>query len=82
MNLSSSKLEASHVIEIAASDRWQVYRRLQELAIPCCCRTNQPLRVQINDVTTAIQVWSVVRQMTVPRRDLASCLERCWKLCS
>jgi hypothetical protein len=54
--------------EISWGDRWQVYRRLQELAIPCECGTNQPLRYQLQDVTAAIQLWSVVRQLTVPRQ--------------
>jgi hypothetical protein len=76
----SSKPEANQIVEIAASDRWQVYRRLQELAIPCQCGTNQPLTVQINDVATAIQLWSVVRQLTVPRCELAFWLEHCWKV--
>jgi len=79
MNPSSSKPEAGQVIEIAFVDRWQVYRRLQELAIPCRCGTNQPLSVQINDVAAAIQLWSVVRQLTTPRCELASWLEHCWR---
>ncbi len=74
MNRASSK------IEISWGDRWQVYRRLQELSIPCECGTNQPLRYQIKDVTAAIQLWSVVRQLTVPRQELASWLERCWQI--
>jgi hypothetical protein len=80
MNPSSSKPEVSQVIEIAFADRWQVYRRLQELAIPCRCGANQPLRVQVNDAATAIQLWSVVRQLTVPRCDLVCWLERCWQV--
>jgi hypothetical protein len=80
MNPSSSKIETQQEIEISWGDRWQVYRRLQELAIPCECGTNQPLRYQLQDVTAAIQLWSVVRQLTVPRRELASWLERCWQM--
>lgn len=80
MNRSSSKIETKQEIEISWGDRWQVYRRLQELAIPCECGTNQPLRYQIQDVTAAMQLWSVVRQLTVPRRELASWLERCWQI--
>jgi len=80
MNLSSSKTEAAQDVEISWGDRWQVYRRLQELEIPCQCRTNQPLRYQLNDVAAAIQLWSVVRQLTVERRELASWLERCWQI--
>lgn len=80
MNSSSSKLEADQIIEINKSERWIVYRRLQELEIPCRCGTNQPLSYQLNDVTSAIQVWSVVRQLTVPRWELASWLECCWRI--
>lgn len=80
MNRSSSKIETKQEIEISWGDRWQVYRRLQELAIPCECGTNQPLRYQLNDVTAAMQLWSVVRQLTVPRQELASWLERCWQM--
>ncbi len=80
MSRSSSKREAEHEIEISWGDRWQVYRRLQELEIPCQCRTNQPLCYQIQDVAAAIQLWSVVRQLTVPRRELASWLEHCWQM--
>ena len=80
MNSSSSKLEADQIIKINKSERWIVYRRLQELEIPCRCGTNQPLSYQLNDVTSAIQVWSVVRQLTVPRRELASWLECCWRI--
>jgi hypothetical protein len=80
MNSSSSKPAAGQIIEIAASDRWLVYYRLQELGIPCECGTNQPLRYQVDDVKSAIQVWSVVKQLTLPRRELASWLEHCWQL--
>ena len=80
MSRFSSKIEADQKIEISWGDRWQVYRRLQELEIPCQCRTNQPLYYQIQDVAAAIQLWSVVRQLTVPRRELASWLEHCWQI--
>lgn len=80
MNRSSSQIETQQEIEISWGDRWQVYRRLQELGIPCECGTNQPLRYQIKDVTAAIQLWSVVSQLTVPRRELACWLERCWQI--
>ena len=80
MSRFSSKIEADQKIEISWGDRWQVYRRLQELEVPCQCRTNQPLYYQIQDVAAAIQLWSVVRQLTVPRRELASWLEHCWQI--
>lgn len=79
MNPSNSQPTVG-LIEISWADRWQVYRRLQELTIPCECGPNQPLKYQINDVAAAIQVWSVVKQVTAPRRDLASWLELCWTM--
>ncbi|MGB5963102.1 MAG: Asr1405/Asl0597 family protein [Coleofasciculaceae cyanobacterium] len=79
MNPSSYKPDDSgQIVEICWSERWQVYRRLQELSIPCQCRTNQPLVAQIEDVTAAIQLWSVVRQVTLRRCEQASWIERCW----
>ncbi|MCA1994959.1 MAG: hypothetical protein LDL41_23355 [Coleofasciculus sp. S288] len=82
MNPSSFQPEADQEqeIEISWADRWQVYHRLQELEIPSQCGANQPLCAQINNVVAAIQLWSVVRQLTVPRRELASWLEQCWKI--
>ena len=76
---SSQPLEVSQMIEVNWADRWQVYQRLQELSIPCWCDTNQPLRVQIDDVASAVQLWSVLRQLTTPRQDLVHWLERCWQ---
>ncbi|MBW4647365.1 MAG: hypothetical protein KME06_01490 [Kastovskya adunca ATA6-11-RM4] len=78
MNPSSFQSETKQTIEVDWVDRWQVYRRLQELSISCQCGSNQPLTVQIDDVKTAVQVWSVVRQITVPRWGLVGWLERCW----
>lgn len=79
MNPSKSKSEGGQIVEISGSDRWQVYRRLQELSIPCKCGSNQPLIAQIDDVTAAIQLWSVVRQITLRRCEQASWIERCWR---
>lgn len=75
----SSQSETKHAVEINRVDRWQVYHRLQELEIPCSCETNQPLTVEVNSVTTAVQLWSVVRQLTAPRQDLIQNLKQCWK---
>jgi hypothetical protein len=80
MNPSSSKPEAKQIIEIAFADRWQAYQRLQELGISCQCCTNQPLMAEINNVAAAIQLWSVVRQLTIPRRELAYWLEGCLRI--
>ena len=67
------------MVKVNWADRWQVYQRLQELGIPCWCATNQPLTVDIAEVAAAVQLWSVVRQLTVSRQELVCLLERCWQ---
>lgn len=80
MNLSSNdQLKTQQVLDIDWADRWLVYHRLRDLAIPCSCETNQPLRVEINSSTTAMQVWSVCQQLKAPRNYLVSWLKRCWQ---
>ncbi|OKH28382.1 Asr1405/Asl0597 family protein [Chroogloeocystis siderophila] len=76
---SGASLNVGETVEVNGIDRWQIYQRLQELAIPCWCVTNQPLRVRVVDVTTAIQLWSVSRQFKMSRHDLVCWLERCWE---
>ena len=66
-------------LEIDPIDRWTVFNRLQELSIPCQCSCNQPLCVDIATVASALQVWSVIQQVTQSRGDLVSHLERCWR---
>lgn len=61
-------------------DRWQVYQRLQELQIPCSCATNQPLRVEINSVTQAMQLRSVLKQINCSRQELQQWVQHCWQL--
>lgn len=80
MNLSHPSLEISQVIAVNGAYRWEVYRRLQELEIPCDCSTESPLRASISTPTAALQVWSVLRQATTPRRELALWLQDCWRL--
>jgi hypothetical protein len=72
--------ESGETIHVARQDRWQVYQRLQELSVPCSCFTDKPLQVQVHSATAALQVWSVVRQITSPRQELAFWLRRCWKV--
>ena len=81
MNPLELEPQVEEIVAVNPADRWQVYLRLQELEIPSKCTTNQPLRVQIQTVASAIQLWSVVRHLTTPRAELAFCLERCWQLC-
>jgi hypothetical protein len=72
--------ESSETISVARQDRWQVYQRLQELDISCSCTSEQPLQTQIQSPTDALQVWSVVQQITAPRQDLVFWLKRCWNV--
>ena len=75
----SHQTEVNEIVEVSWADRWQVYQRLQELEIPCWCATEQPLSVHIADVAAAIQLWSVIKQLTASRQELVRTLERCWK---
>ncbi|MGF1482300.1 MAG: Asr1405/Asl0597 family protein [Cyanophyceae cyanobacterium] len=70
----------NYVIAVDRSERWEIYRRLQELHISCQCSPHQPLQVQILDSTAAIQLWSIVKQSTSSRYELISWLHRCWQL--
>ena len=71
--------QTNEMIEIQCTDHWQVYYRLQALEIPCLCSYYQPLKVQISSVATAIQVWSIVQQVTLPRPALVQRLNACWR---
>lgn len=79
MSLSNLTPPEDTNIEVQCKDRWQVYRRLQELDIPCQCASYQPLKVQVDHVLAVIQLWSVVQQVTHPRQHLADWLEICWQ---
>ncbi|MBD2459894.1 hypothetical protein H6G89_02445 [Oscillatoria sp. FACHB-1407] len=65
-------------IPVSRVDRWSVYRRLQELMIPCWCLSDGSLWVEINNSTTAILVRSVIQHCIAPRRELVTWLEHCW----
>jgi hypothetical protein len=77
--VSQASLNVGEMVEVNCLDKWQIYQRLQELAIPCWCATSQPLRVHIVDVNSAIQLWSVSRQFKMSRHDFINWLERCWE---
>ena len=68
------------IVTIQWSDRWQIYHRLQALEIGCQCGANKPLEVQVDDIKTAIQLWSVAKQFTAPRYELVNWLNQCWKI--
>jgi hypothetical protein len=69
----------SNVICIDPIDRWTVYHRLQELSIPCWCASHQPLRVQVDNATVALQLWAVLQRIKASRRQSLDWLERCWE---
>ncbi|NER79130.1 MAG: hypothetical protein F6K42_06025 [Leptolyngbya sp. SIO1D8] len=66
-------------LELDRIERWNVFNRLKALSIQCQCACGQPLKVNVETVTDAIQVWSVVQQFTSPPLTLINYLERCWK---
>ncbi|MBW4664360.1 MAG: hypothetical protein KME01_09195 [Chroococcus sp. CMT-3BRIN-NPC107] len=65
------------MVEVSWGDRWYVYERLQQLAIPCSCAIDQPLQVQITSISAAIQLWSISRQLNTSRQELVKWLEKC-----
>lgn len=68
----------SQVDKIHRSDRWSVYRRLQELNIPCWCPEDGTLWVEIHHCTHAVLIRSTIQQFVSTRSELAEWLERCW----
>jgi hypothetical protein len=67
-------------IGIARGDRWCIFHRLQELAIPCHCLEDGSVEVEVCNSFTALLVRSVVRQSIAPRAELVDWLERCWEI--
>ena len=66
------------LVDTAWGDRWHIYRRLQELKIPCQCSTGKPLTVTVDTPTAVIQVWSVTRTQSSDRSQLVDWLDRCF----
>ena len=66
-------------IELDRVARWDIYFHLRELSVPCECKFNQPLQVQVNTASTAMQVWSLVQVFTSPKQQCIERLERCWR---
>jgi hypothetical protein len=69
----------THVVAVPRSDRWRIYRRLQELMIPCWCLPDGSLRVEVQHITEALLLRSVVQQFVAPRQEMVTWLERCWE---
>ena len=80
MNQSDIELRVGEIVEVSWPDRWQVYRRLQELDIRAWCAIDQPLRVEIDSAIAAVQLQSVLKQLVASRRDLVLWIERCWQI--
>ncbi len=78
MNL-NDPYSAFDLLEIQGSDRWQIYHRLQELEIPCQCRSYEPLQVFVGSAIALVQVWSVTQHVRMSRLELVQLLNRCWK---
>jgi hypothetical protein len=69
------------VIELSMVDhRWIIYRRLEQMAIPCWCSLGQPLRVQVDSGLAVLQLWSIIRQVTASRGEHIDWLQRCWSM--
>lgn len=68
------------MMAIECDDRWQVYFRLQDLNIPCQCKSHQPLLVNIQSAQALVQVCGVVKRFSTPRSDLCDWLNHCFSL--
>ena len=66
-------------VKVDCEDRWQVYYRLQELDIHCQCSGYQPLEVDVQTATQAIQLWSIVSRVSEPRQVLVTRLMASWR---
>lgn len=79
MELSYPGTRLNSVLCIDRIERWYVYSRLQQLAVPCSCKIGQSLQVEVETAGSAIQLWCVIQQVTAPRPVLVNRLERCWQ---
>ena len=73
------KFSTTSSITINCEERWQIYHRLQELNIHCQCGGFQALEVEIKMATEAVQLWSIARRVSQPRKVLVTVLEQSWK---
>ena len=80
MTPNESNLSKYQTIEIDRTNCWSAYHRFQDLAIESCLSTGKPLQVKISDPRTAVQVWSVIKQVTGSRCELIDWLEHCWQI--
>jgi len=80
MHQSSLNSLVSQVVKVSRCDRWQAYQRLQELEIQSSCAGDGTLAVEVRTVGEAIQLRSVIQQLTAPRSELIDWLDLCWQL--
>ena len=78
INIVLEEAVIQQVIEVNGVERWAVYRRLQEIEIPCSCSINQPLTAIINSPIALVQLWSVLRCCTSSRQEMILFLQKCW----
>jgi hypothetical protein len=71
---------SGQVVQVSLQDRWQVYRRLQELEISCWCPSDGSLRVEVTNYLQALLVRSIVFGFVASRDQLIDWLEDCWKV--
>jgi hypothetical protein len=73
----------AHLIQLSSGnqpERWQLYNRLLELEVECYCSGSQPLQMHLAGAFSAIQAWSVLRQMYASPERLRQWLNQCWQL--
>ena len=70
----------SEIVTVEWVERWQVYHRLKAIEIECSCRMNEPLQAFPKSPQQAIQLWSIVKQVTSDRQELVDWLNQCWKI--
>ncbi len=70
---------SNQVVDVHWDDRWMLYKRLQELEIICHCSANNPLKVELSTPIAAIQMWSVLKQLSSSREELIDWLNHCWR---
>nr|WP_290223928.1 Asr1405/Asl0597 family protein [Trichocoleus desertorum] len=80
MNSSSLNSLVGQVIQVSRCDRWQAYQRLQELGVQCWCAGDGTLSVEVQTVGDAVQLRSVIQQLTGSRNELIDWLDLCWQL--
>lgn len=69
-----------YCVEIEGTERWSIYRRLQELEISCQCSANNSLRIEIHNELEIVQLGCVIKQSTASRIELIDWLESCWQI--